>query len=592
VSYVQTELAKKDRDYDIWIRLSKPSKEYRRYHDPFIWIAQLAKHVLDFIDEQPIRSVGLDSFRKDFHTWLSSRFPQNVAFLDWHEAYQGRLDFRTGVIRYVEFLYHQAFNLPNAKHLLAQPLWSECMVRGLTAIKAQDQIVQHTIATPDVYNCFKDMYFGSKMLALPPSSQVKTEQERRKSQLRFPTCQAPVADMPLTDPPSHPYNNELVQVGEVVTFDPTEDDKKFWGAADRQWFAYVQRTEARQDGGQRLFVLYLYRPRETNIFNAKYPFPNELFFSDNCNCTEGELLSSEINGKCKIAWMPSTIPTNSYFVRQTYITQDSAFVTLKKTHMLCMCMKQKASNVKDYQAGDTVYITKSVNSRKLLEPVVIRQIDNASGIVTVRRLLRLARDCSHLLSTNHRTQEIAASELVLTDEYERVPESRIDRRCYVCFVPKHYLLLGQVPFPYNLGGSGDLWTISMGLAASDEGQRLMYLARLPDRFREGPNLSHPIPDQRLKGLSVFSGGGSLDRGLQQGGAVDFQTVVDFSAEAMHTQRANTRDHSQMRYFCGSVDDYLKAALSGKQHAHIALIGAVNFIAAGSPCPGILTLCTI
>jgi DNA (cytosine-5)-methyltransferase 1 len=540
VSYVQTELAKKDTEYDIWVRLSKPSKEYKRFHDPFIWIAQLAKHVLDFIDEQPKRAVGLDNFRADFHTWLSSRFPQNAALWDWHQAYLGRIDFRTGVIRYIEFLYHQAFNLPDAKHLLDQPLWSECMVRGLTAIKMQAQVVQQTLATPSVYYCFKDMYFGSKMLAMSISLQVKTEQERRKSKLRFPSCQASATeDMSWTDPPSRPYNNDLVQVGDVVTFDPTDDDKEFWGAADRQWFAYVQRTEAQQDRGQRLFVLYLYRPRETNIFNAKYPFPNELFFSDNCNCTEGELLSTEINGKCNTAWVPSTIPTDSFFVRQTYVTQDSAFVSLKKAHMVCICMKQKESNVKDYQAGDTVYVKKTVSGHKILEPVVIRQIDNASGTVTVRRLLRLARDCPSLLSTTHRTHEIAANELVLTDEYERIPESQVDRRCHVRFVPKHHLFLGQVPFPYNRGGAGDLWIISMGLATSDEGQRLMYLARLPDRFREGRNLLLPVAGQSLKGLSVFSGGGSLDRGLQEGGAVDFQTVVDFSPEAMHTHSTQT-----------------------------------------------------
>jgi DNA (cytosine-5)-methyltransferase 1 len=143
-------------------------------------------------------------------------------------------------------------------------------------------------------------------------------------------------------------------------------------------------------------------------------------------------------------------------------------------------------------------------------------------------------------------------------------------------------LTGKIPFPYNRDGAGDLWILSMGLTVSNEGQRLMYLARLPDRFREGKDFSLPVAGRRLKGLSIFSGGGGLDQGLHNGGAVDFETTVDFSAEAIPTQRAS----SNLRYFCGSVDDYLKAALNGKQHEFIARVGAVNLVAAGSPCPGI------
>ncbi|KAF2819574.1 S-adenosyl-L-methionine-dependent methyltransferase [Ophiobolus disseminans] len=577
VTYVQSELAQKDVHYDVWFRLDRPSQEYKRFHDPFLWVAQLGKHVLDFIEERPARSVGLNTFRNDFHMWLTSRYPHNLPLQLWHQAYRGRVDFRTGIHAYIDFFYHQAFNLPNAKQLLAHPVWAECMVRRMTAIKVQDQVVQDTLATPDVYDCFKNMYFGSRIRAMTPSPPVKALQEARKSQLRFPKCQIATEQevVSRSNPPCRPYNGAPIQVGDVVAFDPTDADRKFWGSTNLQWFAYIQRTEPRLGGVQRLFVLYLYCPRETNIFKAKYPFENELFFSDNCNCTEGELLSTDINGRCEVEWMPSTIPTKRFFVRQCYVTQDSAFA--------------KMSPGKDYQAGDTVYITKTVKGDKISEPVVLRHVDRTSDTITVRKLLRLGRDCAHLVPTSHRATKVAANELVLTDEYETISATRLQRRCQVRFVTKKDLLLNQIPFPYSLGGAGDLWIISMGLSTSNNKQRLMYLSRLPERFNEGPDLSPSQPSQKLKGLSIFSGGGSLDRGLQEGGAVDFQTVVDFSAEAMHTQRANTDDPSRVRFFCGSVDDYLKAVLNGKQHEFIALIGAVNFIAAGSPCPGFSTL---
>jgi DNA (cytosine-5)-methyltransferase 1 len=587
VTYVQSDVAHKDAEFDIWIRLNRPSKDYKRFHDPFLWVAQLAKHVIDFMDGQPTGSAGLDSFRKTFHTWLAARFPDNVDFEAWHRAYRGRVDFRTSVNAYIEFLYRQAHNLPNAKQLLAQPLWSDCMVRGLTAIKPQNQVVQHTLATPYVLDCFKGMYFGSTIRAMCPSPPVKTEQMQRQHQLRFPNPPAVETQggVSWTEPPSRPYNGAPVQVCDVVAFDPTDEEIKFWGSANWQWFGYVQRTVQQDDGVQRLFVLYLYHPRETNIFKASYPYENELFFSDNCNCTEGELLSTEINGRYEVAWMPSNIPTDRYFIRQTYVTQDSAFVSLNRAHMECMCTTQKRSSVEGYQSGDTVYISKTVEGRKILEPVVIRQIDKATGKAHVRKLLRLRRDCFHLVPSSHRTQEIAANELVLTDDYELVVLSRVERRCHIRYVPKHDLLTGKIPFPYNRDGAGDLWTLSMGLTVSNEGQRLMYLARLPDRFREGKDFSLPVAGKTLKGLSIFSGGGGLDQGLHDGGAVDFETTVDFSAEAIHTQRANAPASSNLRYFCGSVDDYLKAALNGKQHESIARVGAVNLVAAGSPCPG-------
>ena len=99
---------------------------------------------------------------------------------------------------------------------------------------------------------------------------------------------------------------------------------------------------------------------------------------------------------------------------------------------------------------------------------------------------------------------------VLTNEHNLVQASRIQRRCHVRFVPKQDLLAGRIPFPYNRGGAGDLWTISIGLTTLAEGQRLMYLARLPDRFREGPDSSAPA-GQKLKGLSIFGSRGGLCR---------------------------------------------------------------------------------
>ena len=128
----------------------------------------------------------------------------------------------------------------------------------------------------------------------------------------------------------------------------------------------------------------------------------------------------------------------------------------------------------------------------------------------------------------------------------------------------------------------------MGLITSDLGgeQNLVYLRDLPKVFKQGPDINS---NRKLRGLSIFSGGGSLDRGLEEGGAVKFHTAVDFSLEACHTQRANVKDPEAMQIYCGSVDDYLDALLKGQDLKPIARVGEVDFIAAGSPCPGFSSL---
>jgi DNA (cytosine-5)-methyltransferase 1 len=176
----------------------------------------------------------------------------------------------------------------------------------------------------------------------------------------------------------------------------------------------------------------------------------------------------------------------------------------------------------------------------------------------------------------------APNELVLSNEYKEVSAVRIQQRCFVKFVSKSEMLKNKVPFPYNQNGAGHLWFLSMGLVTSNNDRHLVFLRALSSEFHEGPDIAL---EQMLKGLSIFSGGGSLDRGLEEGGAVEFHTAVDISPQACHTQLANAKDPTNMRIYCGSVDDYINAALAGRKSQLIAHVGDVEFIAAGSPCPG-------
>ncbi|KAI4931770.1 hypothetical protein J4E85_004367 [Alternaria conjuncta] len=584
-AYVQSTFASKDKHYDIWYRLAKPAPGYKEFQKSFLWVARLGKHIIDYVDGQPVGSVGLNDFRDDFYRWLSPRFGHCADFQQWHTAFRHQTDFRVAVHAYIEYFYNQAFNLPNSKQLLACPLWSECMAKGLTAVKAQKQLIEHTIATPEVYDCFKHMYFGEQIQAKRPTDTVRIEQERRKRSLGF--AQSFWTRQPTTPRRNvcQPYGDSPVKVGDVVALIPDEADATVWRNTTWEWLAYVQGTEPLPDGTQRLFVLWIYRHHETNIFKAEYPYTNEVFLSDNCNCSEGELLSTDIKGGYDVDWSPSTIDGERFFVRQTYVTQDSAFVSLRSSHKTCTCRQGKRTPVDDYRRGDTVYLARTRNGDKFLDPVVFQHIDRAKGIVRVRRLLRLERDCRELAAKARRLN-LLANELVLTDEYEDVSVSRIQRRCYVKFVSKSDIQDGQIPFTYNRGGAGDLWFLSMGLTGAEGDQKLIFLRNLPKTFNEGPDMASA---KSLRGMSIFSGGGSLDRGLEEGGAVTFHSAVDFSPHAIHTQRANSKSPETMHLFCGSVDDHFDAALKGNKPDLVPQVGEVDFLAAGSPCPGFSAL---
>lgn len=64
-----------------------------------------------------------------------------------------------------------------------------------------------------------------------------------------------------------------------------------------------------------------------------------------------------------------------------------------------------------------------------------------------------------------------------------------------------------------------------------------------------------------------------------------QWAVDWYNEAIHTYKANMVDQDAIKLFRGSVNDYLTQAMQGKGRGLVAQLGEVEFMSAGSPCPG-------
>ena len=584
VAYIQSRIASKDRCFDIWYRLStRPAPSYRPFWDAFVWVATFGKHVIDYLSSKPESMIGLSSFRNEFFAWLSRRYTGDPGFKSW-SAQSTKIDFRSDINAYIDYLYNQANNLPNATTLLTHPVWADCLRGEITNIKEQPILCQKTIATPLVYDCFQKMYFGKFLKRMEPSDLVEREQNHRKRALGFVLSSHYHQKLKMSNAVKEDDEiSRILKVGDIVGV--KRDQEGRWKTLDDEWLAYVQRVEPYSSGAQRLYVLWLYRPTDTTISTMKYPIEKEMFFSDNCNCTESSLLSTDITRTYTIDWHPKGLQTDKdILIRQTYVTRESAFVTLRDSHLRCRCQIPKTKTKLSCRPGDCVYISRRCGGVTRLEPAIICRLTEETRDVGVRRLVRLTELNGKVC--NYPSQYSAApNELVISDEIYTVSTQRVQRKCHLRFFSTNVISSKLVPVPYNRGGNGDFWFFSSKLVNINGLPRLEHLSRPPDYIREGYDPRDIPAWQPLKALSIFSGGGNLDRGLEEGGAVDFVTAIDISKEAVHTQRANTPESKDLKVYWGSVDDYLKALLSGMKIEPLVRIGDIQLIAAGSPCPG-------
>ncbi|KAL2176615.1 uncharacterized protein P884DRAFT_202610 [Thermothelomyces heterothallicus CBS 202.75] len=465
---------------DVYYLLTQPSKEYDRFYAPFLWVADLAKHVVDFsaamIDRG--RPVQINSFKAHFMRWLRRTHGNSPEFRRWRAQHPSG-DYRTSRIR-----------------------------------------VGDTISTP--------------------------------------------------------------RDGE--TTDTKWRNMASKGAAkDDRWFGLVQRVHVAKDGSRSFDVTWFYRPVETPCCMMKYPWPNELFLSDHCTCQEGhrsQVKEHEVLGVHNIDWFgsPEKSGGGEFFVRQTYLVEDRRWVTLQKAHMVCSHGREKLG----YQTGDTVLAVLSKSPEANAEPYevvkVFRQGDHQ--FVRLRRLLRRCQVDPQA--------DTAPNELVYTDQLVVAKPDKIIGKCAVRF----FRPTEPVPTPYDRGGTGNLFYITHHLVSGDDGGEkcVPFDGDFPPSLRQGFDPAQPVP-RRLRGMDLFCGSGNFGRGLEEGGAVEMLWANDIWDRAIHTYMANSPEPKSIKPFLGSVDDLLRRALQGKYAENVPRPGEVEFISAGSPCPGfsLLTL---
>ena len=563
----------------IWYRLRTPAPEYQRFHEPFLWMADLAKRVVDYLHIH--WQVTLKHFRELFRTWVHRQYASNAQACRWLNC--GSKDFRRIVATHANFLYCQASQVDNK--LEDHPVWKEIHPRFLDAVKEQveqgttsDMYTlstrgskvssrRKTTVTPYVFDCFKNLTWGKFLYCQTPSVGIDNQSSTPNGSASNGLSKVHV-DAQVNCP--RDTKLETIHKGDVVAL--PRDKESVWKTIDAHWYGFVHGIK-NTSKGLTLELLWLYRPSDTECRRMQYPFANELFLSDHCNCGDPPISVDEVTHKSRVAFFGTPDSKDvDFFVRQRYIQGDGAWESLKNSDFRCKCHKKKEFT--KYLAGDTLL----VRIRGTLEPVAFIKQDDGDlhGKIRVRRLLR-KRGYGHV--------DAEPNELVLSNEFQSINPADIHRKCNVRLYTEEDQASGNIPVPYCRRGTADhFYIILEDLDDCELGPKPVTTTslRLINQGWDPLDTSSRPP---MRGLDLYCGGGSFGRGLEEGGAVENQWAVDWCSEAIHTYKANAVDQDALKLFRGSVNDYLTQAMQGKGRGIVAQLGEVEFISAGSPCPG-------
>lgn len=557
---------------NIWYRLKRPAPEYLRYHKPFVWLADLAKHIIDYLHVH--KKVKLHDFRNTFSSWLKKIHGSDRSFRQWHNEHSNT-DFRQIVAAHAAFLYNQAgqLGLQYASH----PLWGEIDPNALTAIPRQpeNRRDRRTVVTPYVYQCFSHMPW-SKFLNPLSSQNGLHKSVESDSPPGAPTTKATGDHRGNAHPSEHAHitlDDGTIRTGDIVAI--PSDTNTAWKSKDKYWYAYVQGRKNTTHGHQ-LRLIWIYRPADTACQDMKYPHPDELFLSDHCNCGDAPVYAPEIAHKVRVAMFGSPGATRDadYFIRQKHSSADSYWVTLQPSDFRCRCNKDEEPLKPEYSIGDTLLL-RATSPKETLEPVVLVAC-TANGdpsTALVRRLLRKKDDYGDL--------DADPNELVYSSRTDICDISTIIRPCHVRCYTLGDRQEGRIPAPYNRNGTGDCYYIILGEKESGD---LEAIGQLHPVMNQGFDPAATTAMRKpMRGLDLFCGGGNFGRGLEEGGAVEMEWAVDYFNEAIHTYHANAETSTKL--YNESVNDYLSDAIHGRRRQIVAQKGEVCIICAGSPCQG-------
>jgi DNA-cytosine methyltransferase len=348
--YLQTVVCARRRSaLDCWYRLGEPSGQYRDLHKRFLWVADLAKHVIDYANwkhhsEDDKVMVRLQDFQQDFMARIMDWHAGSLQFEDWLHVYN-KPDFRIPLNRHREFIYSRAAGLGG--HYPNHDLWSDLMVRPSVSLHDYNGLPEDTLVTPYVKHCCRSMPWSYVLEAERMSESVMRQQQRRATAMGF---SLPTLDHSSGLDETTPRTAALLEVaaksGLTSAISAEEASGRFaivrWkrsqGRTTYQEYTYVYIQKVVKS---ELKVIFVYLPSETICLDGQYPNPNELFLSECCNCSTdcAPIFLSDIIRLVGVSIGDEMVGLQDFFVRQKYVHNEDAISRLKKSDFLCPCLR-------------------------------------------------------------------------------------------------------------------------------------------------------------------------------------------------------------------------------------------------------------
>ncbi|KAI9901295.1 hypothetical protein N3K66_003112 [Trichothecium roseum] len=576
-----------DRHGDIFYKLGRPAKEYKRFFDPFLWIADLAKHFVDFLafwEENKVR-VTIRHFESEFSAWTMKVHGHSAVYWQWAQQHPSN-DYRTSITANASFLRKECFGVLGEKDTNFHLLWAEILdFERYRPIPSVDTL--STVVTQYIYDCFEHLPFGDCLRVGDVCEETK---DLRRQVLTKAHLEMPAPIHLSHDKVSVASASQIRAIEPGDTISTPRDDVESgtdWkremahGFTDvDRWFALVLKVHTDSSGRRSFDVIWYYRPVDTLCGQMKYPWQNELFLSNHCSCHEkSKIRESEVLGVHDIEFHGSSTTKAEFFCRSTYLSEDRKWVTLEDAHLRCEHVADTTERLlltseSEFEIGDTVLIRLEKKSGISQPCEIVNQNIHGPGTYWVRVLLRRA-------DVEAQGAKARPNELLYSSRFVNCTIKSIMGRCHI----RHFGPHEAIPAPYDRGGVGGFFYITgVGPAtAADDMSRVEFP---PRNMKQGFDPRESMP--KLRGLDLFCGGGNFGRGLEDGGAVRMRWANDYDVKAMHTYMANARD-ADIDPFLGSIDDLQRAAMQGRFSESVPRIGEVDFVSGGSPCPGFSTL---
>ncbi|KAJ8125931.1 hypothetical protein O1611_g7707 [Lasiodiplodia mahajangana] len=565
----------------VYYKLRSPAPEYRRFYTPFLWIADFAKHVIDYCEHRKENGerVVLRDLESRFSEWLVSRHKSSAGFEKWYAA-NGSTDFRAAFPANSDYIFEEANGL-DPEITSWHDIWREVKTldyyqTNLGSLEQAPKGISKTIVTPYVHGLFSHMVFGE--LLEPKEADVSVKRKSNEFQHRSTVSQlSSFRSKKRYKRSCSPIDQAAflasIEPGDVISTLPDNDTTTTTGwkresskhhQGEYHWFGLVRKVHEKPYSKRSFDVLWLYQPIDTPCSVMKYPWANELFLSDNCTChsSMSKVQGHEILATHEVEWFGCPSTTAEFFVRQTYVASDCRWASLRQEHFICS--DETANPSQKYCVGDAVL----VETQMQLETFIIEGFLGADKKHAQMRRLRRRKDVDKAAPPN---------ELIYSQQLVEIDVKKIDRRCLV----RAFGVSEKIPPPYNRDGTGDAFFITHEEFEVEGVTEYRPLDTTHLLFRQGFDPFSGI--EKLQGLDLFCGGGNFGRGLEEAGAVDMKWANDIWKGAIHTYMANA-DPSRCTPLLGSIDDLLLHALAG-DHAQLPAPGDVHFISAGSPCPG-------